>query len=57
MLSSFPRLDLLQNIYPQPRVQILVAEVFRDLIIFARTAVVYYTEAFRKRAHLPASAT
>ncbi|OAP62731.1 hypothetical protein AYL99_01958 [Fonsecaea erecta] len=39
---SFPRLNLLSDIYPEPQIEKLVAEAYRDMVDFARKAVLYY---------------
>ncbi|KIY04113.1 uncharacterized protein Z520_00805 [Fonsecaea multimorphosa CBS 102226] len=39
---SFPRLNLLSDIYPEPQIERLVAEAYRDMVDFARKAVLYY---------------
>ncbi|KIW91001.1 uncharacterized protein Z519_08784 [Cladophialophora bantiana CBS 173.52] len=40
--NSFPRLNLLSDIYPEAQMERLVAEAYRDVIVFARNAVLYY---------------
>ncbi|OQU97551.1 hypothetical protein CLAIMM_03470 [Cladophialophora immunda] len=42
---SFPRLNLLSDIYPEPQIEKLVAEAYRDMVDFARKAVLYYISA------------
>ena len=41
--KSFPRLDDWTKIYPTSAVKLLVAEVYKQVIIFARTASTYFT--------------
>lgn len=39
---NFPRLRGLRNIYPTPKMQELVAQVYEDVLVFAQRAIEYY---------------
>jgi hypothetical protein len=39
---NFPRLKGLRNIYPTPKMQELVAQVYEDVLVFAQRAIEYY---------------
>lgn len=46
--QSFPRLDLMTEIYPEESVEILVAEAYKEVIAFAREAAEYYSQSSGK---------
>jgi hypothetical protein len=48
MRKSFPRLDDWTLIYPTPSMKQAVAEVYKEVITFARDASVYFTR-FRSK--------
>jgi len=43
MRKSFPQLDEWTNIYPTKSMKELVAEVYKEVITFARDASIYFT--------------
>jgi hypothetical protein len=49
MRKSFPQLDDWTNIYPTPSMKLVVAEVYREVITFARDASVYFTKFSSKK--------
>jgi hypothetical protein len=49
MRKSFPQLDDWTNIYPTPCMKLVVAEVYREVITFARDASVYFTKFSSKK--------
>lgn len=42
---SFPRLNLMTDIYPEESVEMLVAEVYKEVIEFAREAAEYFSRS------------
>lgn len=52
MRKSFPQLDDWTLIYPTASMKQAVAEVYKEVIIFARDASIYFTK-FRSRSSLP----
>jgi hypothetical protein len=42
--KSLPRLDVWDTIYPTDSMTILVADVYREVTIFAREALLYFTK-------------
>jgi hypothetical protein len=52
MRKSFPQLDDWTNIYPTSSMKLVVAEVYREVITFARGASVYFTKFSSKKSAL-----
>lgn len=50
MRKSFPKLDDWINIYPTPSMKGLVADVYKDVIMFARDASIYFTSFSSRKA-------
>jgi hypothetical protein len=50
MRKSFPQLDDWTNIYPTSSMKQVVAEVYKEVITFAREASVYFTKFSSKES-------
>jgi hypothetical protein len=50
--KSLPKLDVWDAIYPTESMTILVAEVYKEVIVFAREASVYFTKFSSEYPHL-----
>ncbi len=42
---DFPRLEILEDVYPTPEMQSLIAQVYQQVIVFARDCVHYFTRS------------
>lgn len=51
--KSFPQLDDWVNIYPTPSIKLLVAEVYKQVIGFARHTAQYFTHFSSKDSYKP----
>jgi hypothetical protein len=50
---NFPRLKGIRNIYPTPKMQELVAQVYQDVLSFAQMAIEYYKRPAIGEYHFP----
>jgi hypothetical protein len=51
MKNCFPRLNDLANIYLDKRLEAFIAEVYEEVIIFARNSAIYYSRPSSRRLY------